>query len=118
MEARPHVDRRTLARDLYRVSHLRGSFRLRSGRMADEYFDKYLFESDPALLRHCLNTLKMSDPAYAVAVGDTPFDARAATAIGMHSAGVRTGGFSDDCSIGYLADNRSVRKGRRRFAPH
>jgi len=52
---------------------------------------------DPALLRHCLDTLRVSDSAHALAVGDTPFDARAATTIGMHSAGVRTGGFSDDC---------------------
>jgi orotate phosphoribosyltransferase len=30
---------------------LRGEFTLRSGRVADRYFDKYLFEADPALLR-------------------------------------------------------------------
>jgi orotate phosphoribosyltransferase len=30
---------------------LRGEFTLRSGRVADRYFDKYLFEADPALLK-------------------------------------------------------------------
>ena len=32
------------------VCRLRGRFVLRSGRIADEYFDKYQFEADPALL--------------------------------------------------------------------
>jgi orotate phosphoribosyltransferase len=40
-----------LAARIYRASHLEGSFTLRSGRVASEYFDKYRFESDPALLR-------------------------------------------------------------------
>lgn len=40
-----------LARDLDMCCRLRGEFVLRSGRRADEYFDKYLFESDPQLLR-------------------------------------------------------------------
>jgi orotate phosphoribosyltransferase len=41
----------SLASRVYRCSHLTGEFRLRSGAMSDEYFDKYLFESDPQLLR-------------------------------------------------------------------
>ena len=32
------------------VCRLRGRFVLRSGRIADEYFDKYQFEADPGLL--------------------------------------------------------------------
>lgn len=40
-----------LAREVQRVSELRGSFRLRSGTTSDRYFDKYRFESDPKLLR-------------------------------------------------------------------
>jgi orotate phosphoribosyltransferase len=43
--------RRGLAAAMYRTSHLVGTFQLRSGRTASEYFDKYRFESDPALLR-------------------------------------------------------------------
>jgi orotate phosphoribosyltransferase len=45
------VDRSELAAAIYTASHLVGTFRLRSGRTASEYFDKYRFESDPALLR-------------------------------------------------------------------
>jgi orotate phosphoribosyltransferase len=40
-----------LARHIYDRAHLEGEFRLRSGAMSGEYFDKYLFESDPELLR-------------------------------------------------------------------
>jgi orotate phosphoribosyltransferase len=39
-----------LARRLHRACHLTGTFTLRSGVTSDEYFDKFLFESDPALL--------------------------------------------------------------------
>lgn len=34
-----------------RACHLTGEFRLRSGQVSHEYFDKYLFEGDPVLLR-------------------------------------------------------------------
>jgi orotate phosphoribosyltransferase len=44
------MDRKELANRIYRVSHLTGSFTLRSGQVSSEYFDKYLFESDPSLL--------------------------------------------------------------------
>ncbi len=40
-----------LARRIYEVAHLTGTFTLRSGATSVEYFDKYRFESDPALLR-------------------------------------------------------------------
>ncbi|WP_433298930.1 orotate phosphoribosyltransferase [Actinoplanes sp. CA-030573] len=39
-----------LARRVRDVSRLTGSFVLRSGRTATEYFDKYQFEADPELL--------------------------------------------------------------------
>ncbi|MEV6630054.1 orotate phosphoribosyltransferase [Actinoplanes sp. NPDC051470] len=39
-----------LARQVNRVARLTGTFTLRSGRAATEYFDKYQFESDPVLL--------------------------------------------------------------------
>lgn len=42
-----HVD---LARRVHAVCQLTGQFVLRSGRVADVYFDKYQFESDPVLL--------------------------------------------------------------------
>src|SRR3954462_3746854 len=39
-----------LARDIDARCRLTGEFMLRSGQVAGEYFDKYLFETDPALL--------------------------------------------------------------------
>jgi orotate phosphoribosyltransferase len=45
------MTRSELAQAIYRVSHLTGRFRLRSGAESNEYFDKYRFESDPVLLR-------------------------------------------------------------------
>jgi orotate phosphoribosyltransferase len=41
----------SLAQRVYDVCHLTGTFKLRSGQVSDEYFDKYLFEGQPALLR-------------------------------------------------------------------
>ncbi len=46
-----------LARRIYACTHLTGKFRLRSGATSDEYFDKYLFESDPELLREIAQAL-------------------------------------------------------------
>ena len=40
-----------LARDIDRVCRLEGEVVVRSGAVVSEYFDKYLFESDPLLLR-------------------------------------------------------------------
>lgn len=45
------MSRTELARAIYDRAHLVGNFTLRSGRTSTEYFDKYLFEADPALLR-------------------------------------------------------------------
>jgi orotate phosphoribosyltransferase len=39
-----------LARDIDARCRLTGEFTLRSGQVASEYFDKYLFETDPVLL--------------------------------------------------------------------
>lgn len=44
------MERPRLAREIHHASHLTGRFVLRSGAVSDEYFDKYLFESDPRLL--------------------------------------------------------------------
>ena len=44
-------DRADLAGAIYGAAHLTGTFTLRSGVVSNEYFDKYMFESDPALLR-------------------------------------------------------------------
>jgi orotate phosphoribosyltransferase len=46
-----------LARRIYDRAHLTGEFRLRSGVVSGEYFDKYLFEADPELLREVAEAL-------------------------------------------------------------
>jgi len=57
LDAAPDIDMTSatsnpaLARRIYECAHLEGEFRLRSGAVSREYFDKYLFESDPELLR-------------------------------------------------------------------
>lgn len=40
-----------LAKKVYEVCHLTGEFKLRSGQISKEYFDKYRFESQPELLK-------------------------------------------------------------------
>jgi orotate phosphoribosyltransferase len=45
------MDRKTLAAEIYKISHLTGTFKLRSGQISNQYFDKYLFESKPELLQ-------------------------------------------------------------------
>lgn len=54
--------RLTLARRIYEVSHLTGRFLLRSGIVSEEYFDKYLFESDPPLLRDIAEAMRAMIP--------------------------------------------------------
>lgn len=44
------MTRKELAEAIYNSSHLTGEFKLRSGIVSNEYFDKYQFESDPKLL--------------------------------------------------------------------
>jgi orotate phosphoribosyltransferase len=44
-------ERKALGRELVAASYLKGDFVLRSGKRSDRYFDKFLFETDPALLR-------------------------------------------------------------------
>jgi orotate phosphoribosyltransferase len=57
------VEKATLAAKIAAVSRLRGEFQLRSGIIANEYFDKYRFESDPALLSAIADGLSLLIPA-------------------------------------------------------
>jgi orotate phosphoribosyltransferase len=52
-----------LARQIHERSYLTGEFTLRSGLTATHYFDKYLFESDPALLREVVDAMVPFVPA-------------------------------------------------------
>lgn len=57
------VEREELARQIFQASMLRGRFTLRSGAVADRYFDKYRFESDPRLLAEIARALCGSIPS-------------------------------------------------------
>ncbi len=57
------MNRDQLARAIFQRSHITGEFILRSGAKATEYFDKYLFESDPELLRAIAEAMAERVPA-------------------------------------------------------
>ncbi len=40
-----------IAKKIYELSHITGEFLLRSGQISNEYFDKYLFEANPVVLK-------------------------------------------------------------------
>ena len=52
-----------LARDIDGCCRLTGEFTLRSGQVSHEYFDKYLFEAEPALLRDIAEAMASLVPA-------------------------------------------------------
>ncbi|MFZ0217308.1 MAG: orotate phosphoribosyltransferase [Candidatus Dormiibacterota bacterium] len=56
-------EHRILARDMVEVAWLEGDFVLRSGRRSRYYFDKYLFETQPGLLRRVGRALARLVPA-------------------------------------------------------
>jgi len=59
------MDKREIAKAIYEASHLSGTFTLRSGAVSNEYFDKYLFEARPALLKDIAAYMKSLVPANA-----------------------------------------------------
>jgi orotate phosphoribosyltransferase len=54
---------RDLGRELVKASYLKGDFVLRSGKRSNRYFDKFLFETDPAVLRRLAKHLARLVPA-------------------------------------------------------
>jgi len=46
-----NMTKEELGKEIYNLSHLTGEFLLRSGKISNEYFDKYQFESFPNLLK-------------------------------------------------------------------
>ena len=52
-----------LAKKVVQVAHLKVDFRLRSGATSSEYFDKYRFEANPAVLREVAEQLVARLPA-------------------------------------------------------
>ncbi|MFN8791958.1 MAG: orotate phosphoribosyltransferase [Bdellovibrionales bacterium] len=45
------LDRKSLSQAIFKTCYLQGRFKLRSGQVSSEYFDKYRFEAQPHLLR-------------------------------------------------------------------
>ncbi len=88
------IDRTALARRIYDVSHLTGSFTLRSGVVSDQYFDKYRFEADPALLAEIAAAVAALVPAESDALaglelGGVPIATMAAQVLGLPARFVR-----------------------------
>jgi orotate phosphoribosyltransferase len=59
----------SLAARVYDACHLTGTFRLRSGQVSEEYFDKYLFEGQPGLLREVAEAMMALLPECDVLAG-------------------------------------------------
>src|SRR5215207_3403769 len=80
------MNRENLAAAIASVATLQGEFTLRSGATASEYFDKYRFESDPALLRAIAEHLAPMIPSQTqvlagLELGGVPI----ATALALHT---------------------------------
>ena len=86
--------RADLARRIYACSHLTGTFTLRSGRVSNEYFDKYQFESDPVLLADIAEAMVSLVPEgtevlAGLELGGVPVVTALARATGLPAAFVR-----------------------------
>lgn len=46
------VERDALGKEIFQLSFIKGTFKLRSGIVSNEYFDKYQFESQPRILNN------------------------------------------------------------------
>ncbi len=57
------LDRNTLCHEIFKACYLQGNFKLRSGQISHEYFDKYRFEAQPRLLKAVAEHLKPLVPA-------------------------------------------------------
>ena len=75
-----------LAQAIFDISHITGEFKLRSGQISNEYFDKYRFESQPDLLNEIAEHMKLLIPKGtevlgALEMGGIPV----ATALSLHT---------------------------------
>jgi orotate phosphoribosyltransferase len=83
-----------LAARVYACAHLVGEFRLRSGAISNEYFDKYQFEADPALLREISQRMAMMlpdgiDVLAGLELGGVPLATMLSQVTGLSTAFVR-----------------------------
>lgn len=88
------MDRFNLAKNIFNASYITGEFQLRSGAVSHEYFDKYRFESDPALLSAISEKLepmvdKSADGLAALEMGGIPVGTAISLASGLPCLYVR-----------------------------
>ncbi len=57
------MTKQQLAAEVFRLSHRTGTFKLRSGQVSNEYFDKYQFESRPKILKELARQLATLIPS-------------------------------------------------------
>lgn len=57
------MNKELLAKQIFDTAYITGEFTLRSGQISNEYFDKYLFESNPALLKSISEGMLLLLPA-------------------------------------------------------
>lgn len=86
--------RRALAADIYAACHLTGTFTLRSGRQATEYFDKYQISGNPGLLGRVVHDMAALIPAgtevlAGLELGAVPIAAMLSSITGLPAAYVR-----------------------------
>lgn len=75
-----------VAKKIYELSHITGEFLLRSGQISNEYFDKYLFEANPVVLKEIAKIMsdmipKDTEVIAGLEMGGIPV----VTAISMHT---------------------------------
>ncbi|MCL2068746.1 MAG: orotate phosphoribosyltransferase [Oscillospiraceae bacterium] len=88
------MNKEDIARRIYETAHITGTFTLRSGQVSNEYFDKYLFEAQPALLREIADVMRGLIPAESevlagLEMGGIPIATAISLASGMPAAFVR-----------------------------
>jgi orotate phosphoribosyltransferase len=88
------MNKEELAVEIFKKAHLTGDFLLRSGQRSNEYFDKYLFESDPELLMAIIKQMKLLIPKdtellAGLEMGGIPLVTALSIETGMPSAFVR-----------------------------
>ncbi len=88
------MTREELGKKIYDVSHITGEFLLRSGKISNEYFDKYKFESIPELLSEITDQMKALVPEdtdffAGLEMGGIPISASISAKTGIPSLFVR-----------------------------
>lgn len=80
------ITRQELAKKIFEVAYLRGEFKLRSGLISNEYFDKYRFEARPEILKHiALQLAPLIPPDTEVLAGLEMGGIPIATALSLHT---------------------------------